>query len=1349
MSIPSPIARIAPPSPEVFSERTPPYSAEAELAVLGGMMMDADALSKAIEVVDDTMFYREGNRRIFRAMVRIFERGDVIDFVTLPEELRTHGDLDSAGGLAFLSTLVDAVPTAANIEYHAKIVREKALLRRLIEAATGIIQETYAGQTDVEDLLDEAEQRIFQIAQTHDRKGFVWIKEILWPTFEKIEQLQNNSSSVTGVATGFGDLDELTAGFQPGDLIIVAARPSMGKCLAHDAEILLEDGSVTTIEEIYRARSARLLTLDERWKFAITEPSAFVDDGEKPVFRVTTRLGRTVETTLTHPFLTIAGWKPLSEVAVGDHVAVPRRVEVFGKEKMRDCEIKLLAYLIGDGSLTGPTPRFTNSDPRLRDEFAQAAAELAGLTLSENLYENRSFGREPGCLRAEFWAADAPSVTIDLTCGMGKTMSAMTLLDRHHAGELALAERNALTSWLDDLGLREGAAGKFAPAPVFKLVRPQVALFLNRLFATDGWATVLTSGQAQLGYATVSERLARQVQHLLLRFGVIASVRRREVKYGDGRRTAWQLDVTDAHSIRAFAREIGIFGKEEALGRAVSAVDARRYQTNRDLIPREIWARIEAVKGAESWASLARRAGIEGWSNVHAGKRSLSRRRLRAFADALDDAELRALADSDVYWDEVVSVQPVGIRQVYDLTIPETHNFVANDVCVHNTAFTLNIAQHAAISAKAPVAFFSLEMSKESLVQRVLCAEARVDASRLRRGRLMDDEYARLATAAGYLNTAPIYIDDTAGISVLEMRAKARRLKSDRPDLAMIIVDYLQLMVGKGKVENRQQEVSEISRGLKALAKELNVPVVALSQLSRAVESRPDKRPMMSDLRECVTGDTLVVLSDGRRVAIRDLVGTTPRVVAVSPRGELVHAKSDLVWSVGVKPVLRVKLASGRTLRCTPQHRLLGGAGWVHAGEVAPGDRLAIARRLPEPVQPESWSEGRLALLGQLVGDGSYLSGQPLRYTTASEENSRIVTESAESEFGVTVNRHAGRGNWHQLVFSGNGNRWHPAGVNLWLRELGVFGQRSHQKRLPEGVFRLRDEQIALLLRHLWATDGCIHARPAEQRGSSSVYFSTCSPGLAGDVAALLLRLGIVARIREVPHATARTVYTVSVSGAADQRRFLDVVGAFGPRAEPAARLAEHLAGVEPGTNVDTLPHEVFRRVKAAMAEQGISQRAMAAARGTSYGGTAHFKFAPSRAVVAEYAELLDDDALRAEAVNDLFWDRVVEVAPEGEEEVFDLTVPGPACWLADGMVSHNSGAIEQDADVIMFLYRPEYYFGPVDKEGNSLEGRAELIIGKQRNGATGKIDLMFLKEFTRFESFSGREGGSSFTPGE
>jgi replicative DNA helicase len=381
--------------PSAFADRSPPYSAEAEVSVLGGMLIDGDALARAIEIIDDSMFYPEKHRRLYRALVRVWERGDVIDPVTLADELKNSGDFEMVGGMQYLATLMDAVPTAANIEYHARIVREKAVLRRLIEAATGIIQDTYANQGDVEELLDQAESKIFQIAQTHDRKGFVWIKELLWPAMEQIELMSQNSSAITGVPTGFADLDEMTAGFQKGDLIIVAARPSMGK-----------------------------------------------------------------------------------------------------------------------------------------------------------------------------------------------------------------------------------------------------------------------------------------------------------------------------------------------------------------------------------------------------------------------------------------------------------------------TAFTLNIAQHAAISAKKAVAFFSLEMSKESLVQRMLTSEARVDAGRVRTGRLRDDDYPRLGVAAGLLNTAPIYVDDTAGISILEMRAKARRLKSDRPDLAMIVVDYLQLMTGNGKTENRQQEVSEISRGLKALAKELELPVVALSQLSRAVESRPDKRPMMSDLRE-------------------------------------------------------------------------------------------------------------------------------------------------------------------------------------------------------------------------------------------------------------------------------------------------------------------------------------------------------------------------------------------------------------------------------------------------------------------------------------------------------------------
>ena len=379
-------------------DRQPPYAAEAEVSVLGGMLIDGDAVAKAVEVVDESMFYREGHRRIFRSMARLFQRGDVVDPTTVTEELKKTDELEGAGGLPYLAELLDAVPTAANVEYHARIVRERALMRRLIEASSQVIRDVYEpGERTVEELLDEAEHKIFQVAQSHAREGFVWIKKILYPTFERIEQLQAAKGGITGVGTGFHDLDGMTGGFQKGDLVIIAARPSMGK-----------------------------------------------------------------------------------------------------------------------------------------------------------------------------------------------------------------------------------------------------------------------------------------------------------------------------------------------------------------------------------------------------------------------------------------------------------------------TALVISLLLHAAISQQKPVALFSLEMSKEQLVQRMLCSEALVDLGRLLRGRLTDDDYVRLAQAAGHLNTAPIWIDDSGALNVLEMRAKARRLKAEQPELGLIVVDYLQLMgsAGSKNVENRQQEVAEISRGLKGIAKELEVPVIALSQLSRAPEQRSDHRPQLSDLRE-------------------------------------------------------------------------------------------------------------------------------------------------------------------------------------------------------------------------------------------------------------------------------------------------------------------------------------------------------------------------------------------------------------------------------------------------------------------------------------------------------------------
>jgi len=685
---------------------------------------------------------------------------------------------------------------------------------------------------------------------------------------------------------------------------------------------------------------------------------------------------------------------------------------------------------------------------------------------------------------------------------------------------------------------------------------------------------------------------------------------------------------------------------------------------------------------------------------------------------------------------------PSGFKDLDEMTggfQPGNLIIVAARPSMGKSALVANIAENAVLGVGHPsqhpssVALFSLEMSESELAQRFVASQARIRGEELRKGRVPEKQWPKILNACQRLSAAPLWVDDSSDTGVLEVRAKARRLHHQLDEgLGLIIIDYLQLMRHEGRVESRVEQVGQISRGLKSLARELNVPVVALSQLSRAVEQRGgEKRPILSDLRECVTGDTIVLLADGSRTPIRELVGTTPEVLALDERHRVVRARSDLVWCVGRRRIKRLRLASGRELRATAEHRILAGSGWNCLSELKIGDRVAVARRLPEPAATERWPDDRVVLLGHLIGVGSYLRHAPMRYTTASEENSSAVTEAATREFGAKVTRYAGRGSWHQLLISGNGNRWHPAGVGAWLKELGIFGQGSREKRVPEAAFRLGNDQIALLLRHLWATDGCVWSGTTPRgKRARRVYFATASAGLARDVSALLMRLGIFARTNSVRSGEGK-LWSVVVSGAEAERRFLDVVGAFGPKVEPARALAVALP--RSATNVDTLPIEIWESVKAQMAERGISQRAMASARGTAYGGRAHFAFAPSRATLASYAQALKSPALLLAAESDVFWDRVVTIEDDGEEEVFDLTVPGPASWLADGVVSHNSGQIEQDADLVMFIYREEYY----DKE-SERPGEADIIIAKHRNGPVGDVVLTFQKEYPKFMNYAG-----------
>ncbi|MDX1656332.1 MAG: DnaB-like helicase C-terminal domain-containing protein, partial [Candidatus Competibacteraceae bacterium] len=654
-------------------------------------------------------------------------------------------------------------------------------------------------------------------------------------------------------------------------------------------------------------------------RLQVGKASCFVDDGIKPVFRVCTALGREIHTTLTHPFLTLGGWRPLAQLRVGERIAVPRRLPYFGPLELSEQHLEALAREIAIS--TGVSHSQLRSYSYPRDGCTAQAVELPGPDISP-----------------------------------------------------ALPER------------------------IFRLSRQSLALFLNKLL---GFFPVLTGKDIGLLIGCGGEQIFREVQHLLLRFGVNAGVSRQE--------GLCQLTVGGQDAL-VFIEQVGIEGYKSELARLA-----------------QFLTKIEPDMGNSA----------------------------------------------DLYWDRIANIQYLGKQQVYDLTVPDTHNFIAEDMLVHNTTFAMNIAEHVAIKKKLPVAVFSMEMPGDHLAMRMMSSLGRIDQHRIRTGKLQEDDWPRLTSAVSLLAEARLYIDDSSGLSPTEIRARARRLMRENDgELGLILIDYLQLMQIPGNNENRATEISEISRSLKSLARELNVPVIALSQLNRSLEQRPNKRPVMSDLRECVTGDTLVVLTDGRRIPIRDLVGQQPEVWSLGADDRLQAAVSDGVWSVGVKPVLRVTLSSGRMIRATAEHRLYGANGWVKIKNLKQSDLLALARTFCK-------TKNTFEKLGQ-----------------------------AEA---ITTN-------------------------------------------------------------------------------------------------------------------------------------------------------------------------------------------------------------------------------------SDLFWDEVVAIEPDGEEEVFDLTVPGPASWLADGIVSHNSGAIEQDADVISFIYRDEVY-----NPESSEKGMAEIIIGKQRNGPIGTVKLTFLGKYTRFENFA----ADSYADGE
>ena len=524
------------PPPEDFG-RQPPQDLVAEQSVLGGMLLSKDAIADVLERLRPGDFYRPAHQNVYDSILDLYGRGEPADAVTVGAELDRRGLLRRIGGLPYLHTLISTVPTAANAGYYAGIVAEKALLRRLVEAGTRVVQYGYAGAegADVNEIVDRAQAEIYDVTERKTAEDFVALEALLQPTMDEIDAIASQGGMARGVPTGFTELDEVTNGLHPGQMIVVAARPGMGKALKLD-------------------------------------------------------------TTLPTP----TGWTTMGAVVVGD-------------------------YLVGGDGL--PTRVVAATDVMV--------------------------GRP--CYEVVF--SDGSTIVAD---------------------------------------------------------------------AEHQWPTlrgIITTAMLQVGADVVSTVGARQL----------------------------------VGTVPTLVREFGI-----ADVRPIESVPVRCVEVDND-----------------------------------------------------------------------------------------DHLYLAGHAMIptHNSTLGLDFLRSCSIKHQLASVVFSLEMSKTEIVMRLLSAEAKIKLADMRSGRMSDDDWTRLARRMSEISEAPLYIDDSPNLTMMEIRAKARRLKQ-KSDLRLVVIDYLQLMTSGKKVESRQQEVSEFSRQLKLLAKEIEVPVVAMSQLNRGPEQRTDKKPMLADLRE-------------------------------------------------------------------------------------------------------------------------------------------------------------------------------------------------------------------------------------------------------------------------------------------------------------------------------------------------------------------------------------------------------------------------------------------------------------------------------------------------------------------
>ncbi|WP_439332492.1 replicative DNA helicase [Saccharopolyspora antimicrobica] len=773
-------------------------------------MLSKDAIADVVEALSPNDFYRPAHQSIYDCILDLYGRGEPADAITVSAELERRQELLKVGGAPYLHTLIATVPTAANAGYYAEIVAEKAILRRLVEAGTRIVQLGYHGSEGaaIEEIVDRAQASIYDVTERRASEDYHALEELLQPTMDEIDAIASRGGQSQGIPTGFADLDALTNGLHAGQMIIVAARPGVGKALALDTPLPTPDGW-TTMGEV--AVGDHLIGADGKPTKVVAATEVMHD---RPCYEVEFSDGTIITADAQHQWLTdtrasrksaqaaAAGHnrtrnqRTFAEVRTTEEIAATLRCNTADRRlnhsvnaarplELPERELPVSPYVLGVwlGDGTSAVAAFTSDDPeiamyveaegyhapRVRDRYygiqfpaAEPIAErncvVCGAAFVPKTSQVRTCGQSCGG-KVRFISDPVPQPSCPdcgkPTCGLRQCQECRN-------------EHGTVQALLRTMGV---LGNKHIPTEYLRSSETQRRALLAGLLDTDG--TVAPSGSVQ--FSVTSERLARETYELIVSLGYRCSLTTKRVRgRTEASSTAFTLTFTTQDEVFRLTRK--------------------------QLVHKERNARTPRMVGTR-------------------------------------------------YITDVRPVASVPVRCVEVDAADHLYLASRSMIPTHNSTLGLDFCRAASVQHGLATVIFSLEMGRTEIVMRMLSAEARIRLGDMRGGRMTDDDWTRLARRMSEISEAPIFIDDSPNLTMMEIRAKARRLKQ-RHDIQLIVVDYMQLMTSGKRVESRQQEVSEFSRNLKLLAKELEVPLVAISQLNRGPEQRTDKKPQLSDLRE-------------------------------------------------------------------------------------------------------------------------------------------------------------------------------------------------------------------------------------------------------------------------------------------------------------------------------------------------------------------------------------------------------------------------------------------------------------------------------------------------------------------